>query len=55
MGQVWTSADFDGVDEAGAEGGRGGPLAVTAQNPGPDGEWDTADDVVAPLNGNPCW
>jgi hypothetical protein len=29
-------------------------LAVTAQNPGPDGSWGTTDDLLAPINANPC-
>ena len=33
MGQVWSSADFDGTYETGFHGGRGSVLAVTAQNP----------------------
>jgi prepilin-type processing-associated H-X9-DG protein len=66
MGQVWSKADFDGDDTN--RGGRGSVLAVTTQNPGPDGILGTADDVLAPLNpfprgvqvserfvpGNPC-
>ncbi len=32
MGQVWSSADFDGTNGAGFHGGRGSVLAVTAQN-----------------------
>ena len=54
MGQVWSSADFDGVTETGFQGGRGGPLAVTLQNPGSDGIDGTADDVTAVLNQSPC-
>ena len=50
MGQVWSSADFDGTAETGFNGGRGSVLAVTLQNPGPDGIDETADDVLAPLN-----
>ena len=50
LGQVWSSADFDGHNETGFEGGRGSVLAVTAQHAGPDGQFDTADDVAAPLN-----
>ena len=53
MGQVWSKADFDGVSGEGNEGGRGSCLAVTAQNPGPDGEWDTDDDILEPLNFEP--
>lgn len=40
MGQVWSSADFDGTPGAGFHGGRGSVLAVTAQNP----------NLPAPLN-----
>ncbi len=54
MGQVWSSADFDGIDTAGTHGGRGSVLAVTLQNPGPDGIDGTADDVTAPLNRDPA-
>ena len=50
MGQVWSKADFDGAKWAKNEGGRGSVLAVTAQNPGKDGEFGTLDDVLAPLN-----
>jgi prepilin-type processing-associated H-X9-DG protein len=50
MGQVWSKADFDGRDGFGNRGGRGSVLAVTTQNPGPDGVFGTADDVLAPLN-----
>ncbi len=50
MGQVWSSADFDGTNSAGFQGGRGSILAVTAQNPGPDGMGDTSDDLLTPLN-----
>jgi prepilin-type processing-associated H-X9-DG protein len=50
MGQVWSKADFDGRDGFGHHGGRGSVLAVTTQNPGPDGVFGTADDVLAPLN-----
>lgn len=50
MGQVWSSADFDGINRLNFEGGRGSVLAVTMQNPGPDGIDGTADDVGAPLN-----
>ena len=50
MGQVWSKADFDGAKWAKSEGGRGSVLAVTAQNPGKDGEFGTPDDVLAPLN-----
>src|SRR5437870_557562 len=50
MGQVWSKADFDGRDGFGNRGGRGSVLAVTTQNPGPDGLFGTADDLLAPLN-----
>ena len=50
MGQVWSQADFDGLNETGHKGGYGSVLAVTGQNPGPDGQFKTADDVLAPLN-----
>lgn len=53
MGQVWSKADFDGVSGEGNEGGRGSCLAATSQNPGPDGDWDTPDDILEPLNGKP--
>lgn len=55
MGQVWSKADFDGASATGFEGGRGGPLAVTAQNPGPDGVWFTSDDIASPMNEEPAW
>ena len=53
MGQVWSKADFDGINKAGFAGGRGSVLAVTAQNPGADGVFGTVDDVTAPLNAEP--
>lgn len=53
MGQVWSSADFDGLNETGHHGGRGSIIAVTAQNPGADGVWGTGDDVLTPLNSEP--
>ena len=53
MGQIWSKANFDGIDEARHLGGRGSVLAVTAQNPGPDGVYGTQDDVLAPLNASP--
>ena len=53
MGQVWSKADFDGTTGNGNDGGRGSILAVTAQNPGADGVWDTPDDVVSPMNVEP--
>jgi len=52
-GQVWTAADFDGMNALGFEGGAGSVLAVTAQNPGPDGLNYTADDLVTPMNLRP--
>ncbi|MEL7498620.1 MAG: DUF1559 domain-containing protein [Planctomycetota bacterium] len=56
MGQVWTKADFDGLDTQGFEGGRGSCLAVTAQGPGADGQLFTADDVYeADLNRSPAF
>ena len=54
MGQVWSKADFDGLNETGHEGGHGSVLAVTAQNSGTDGEFDTDDDILAPLNETPA-
>jgi len=54
MGQVWSKADFDGLNETGHEGGRGSVLAITAQNPGPDGQFGTTDDILAPLNASPA-
>jgi len=54
VGQVWSSADFDGTNETGHHGGRGSVLAVTLQNPGDDGIVGTADDVTAPLNRRPA-
>jgi hypothetical protein len=53
MGQVWSSANFAGIDSTGFVGGRGSVVAVTAQNPGPDGVWDTADDLLTPMNKQP--
>jgi prepilin-type processing-associated H-X9-DG protein len=53
MGQVWSKASFDGTDTSPHLGGRGSVLAVTAQNPGPDGRYGTGDDVLAPLNSAP--
>ena len=53
MGQVWSKASFDGLNETGHQGGHGSVLAVTAQNPGPDGRFETSDDVSAPLNQTP--
>ncbi len=53
MGQVWSKADCDGIPATGYQGGRGSVLAVTAQNPGPDGIFRTNDDILAPLNAKP--
>ncbi len=53
MGQVWSKASFDGTNKSRHLGGRGSVLAVTAQNPGPDGRYGTGDDVLAPLNSAP--
>lgn len=50
LGQVWSKADCNGIRELGLAGGVGSVLAVTAQNPGSDGEWNTFDDLNAPLN-----
>lgn len=50
MGQVWSSADFDGTRFGGFEGGRGSVLAVVQQHAGPDGIDGTTDDITAPLN-----
>lgn len=56
MGQVWSKADFDGMDAMGHDGGRGSCLAVTAQSIGTDGEWWTADDIYdADLNVEPAF
>ena len=56
MGQVWSKADFDGMDEMGFDGGRGSCLAVTAQSIGSDGVWWTSDDVYdADLNAEPAF
>lgn len=54
MGQVWSSADFDGISEAQHHGGRGSVLGVTLQNPGVDGIDGNADDDTAPLNREPA-
>ena len=54
MGQVWSKANFDGLNETGFLGGRGSVLAVTAQDPGADGAWNTSDDLLTPLNQNPA-
>lgn len=54
MGQVWFKADCDGTNETGLEGGRGSAFAVTAQNNGADGVWNTADDLEEPLNQSPA-
>lgn len=53
MGQVWSKANFDGTNLAGHLGGRGSVIAVTAQNAGSDGQWGTADDVLARINQQP--
>ncbi len=53
MGQVWSKANFDGTNISRHLGGRGSVLAVTAQDPGPDGRYGTGDDVLAPLNSTP--
>jgi len=53
MGQVWSKANFDGINLAGHLGGRGSVIAVTAQNAGPDGRWGTTDDLLAPINQQP--
>ena len=53
MGQVWSKANFDGSIANPHLGGHGSVLAVTAQNPGPDGRYGTDDDVLAPLNSAP--
>lgn len=53
MGQVWSKANFDGTNIGGHLGGRGSVIAVSAQNAGPDGQWGTADDVLAPINQRP--
>lgn len=54
MGQVWSSADFDGIRELGHDGGCGSPLAVTAQNFGMDNRPFTTDDFIAPINETPA-
>jgi len=53
MGQVWSKANFDGINIADPIGGRGSVIAVTAQNAGPDGQWGTADDLLANINQQP--
>ena len=53
MSQAWTKANFDGGCSGYHQGGHGSVLAVTSQNPGPDGEFSTSDDVLAPLNLEP--
>lgn len=56
LGQVWSKADFNGMDNQGFSGGRGSCLAVTAQGPGPDGQYFTNDDVYeADLNVEPAF
>lgn len=54
MGQVWFKADCDGINETGFQGGRGSAFAVTAQNSGADGVWNTGDDLDEPLNSFPA-
>jgi type II secretory pathway pseudopilin PulG len=51
-GQGWGSADLDATSNSiprphANRGGSGSVLAVTFQNPGPDGSWGTKDDVTA--------
>ncbi len=53
MGQVWSKANFDASKVYSHLGGHGSVLAVTSQNPGPDGEFGTDDDLLAPLNKAP--
>ncbi len=53
MGQVWTKASFDGGCNGAHVGGHGSVLAVAAQNPGPDKQYATDDDVLAMLNVEP--
>ena len=53
IGQVWSKASLDGTVLG--NGGRGSVIAVTAENPGPDGLWDTADDIAAPLSAEEIW
>ena len=53
MGQVWSKANFDASKVYNHLGGHGSVLAVTAQNPGPDGVFGTDDDLLAPLNSAP--
>ena len=50
MGQVWSSADFDGIPELGLDGGAGSVLAVTAQNFGCDEVPGGGDDVLSTIN-----
>ena len=54
MGQVWFKADCDGINETSFQGGRGSAFAVTAQNAGADGVWNTNDDLNEPLNRSPA-
>ncbi len=54
MGQVWFKADCDGINETLSQGGRGSAFAVTAQNAGADGIWETGDDIPEPLNNAPA-
>ena len=53
LGQVWFTADCDGTNLTAFEGGRGSAFAVTAQNAGADGVWETDDDLDEPLNKEP--
>jgi len=53
MGQVWSKANFDGTIANRHLGGHGSVLAVTSQNPGPDGRYGTNDDNLASLNRAP--
>ena len=46
MGQVWSKADFDGLNETGHQGGHGSV-------PGSDGIINTTDDLYTPLNSTP--
>ena len=55
MGQVWSKADFDGMDQMGFDGGRGSCLAVTAQYIGFDDQWWTDDVYDADLNAEPVF
>lgn len=55
IGQVWSKANIDGLDSSTAYGGRGSVFAVTAQNPGADGIYNTSDDVADAINQIPAW